>query len=98
MNDSESNGEENEDLDINYLLDVMKNDGRNFVNYVLLSKEQFNEMLIKTNDHAVMDMQAGNFNESLASLERMEKTLEVLFGSINPNEFVVCCNKQKDYR
>jgi len=34
-------------------------------------------MLIRTNDKAVQDIQAGNLKESLAVLERMERILEV---------------------
>ena len=35
------------------------------------------DMLIKTNDKAVHDIQSGNLKESLNILEKMEKILEV---------------------
>lgn len=79
MNDSESNEEEFEEIDMNVLQDMMKDDGL-FLNSISLSPllARFMEMLIKTNDKAVQDIQSGNLKESLALLERMEKILEVI--------------------
>ena len=45
------------------------------------------DMLIKTNDKAVNDIQAGNLKEALHILERMEKILEVANQILSPLNF-----------
>jgi len=90
LNESDCDDEEYEELDPNFLQELMKDD------------DKFTEMLIKTNDRAVQDIQAGNLKESLAVLERMERILE--YAAINKkildrNLVIVClyniaCNYQ----
>jgi len=90
LNESDCDDEEYEEFDPNFLQELMKDD------------DKFTEMLIKTNDRAVQDIQAGNLKESLAVLERMERILE--YAAINKkildrNLVIVClyniaCNYQ----
>ena len=67
----------------------MKDDGINrFIKTYSPCIEKFMDMLIKTNDKAVNDIQAGNLKEALHILERMEKILEVANHLVSPLNFL----------
>lgn len=77
--ESGSENEDHNEIDTNFLQELMKDDGITLlIAYNLYCIEKFTEMLVKTNDKAVNDIQAGNLKEALKILEKMEQTLEVL--------------------